>query len=86
MKCALVTGGSRGIGREVCLRLAKEGYHVLINFKSNHEEAYKTLSLIKENGDGELLQFDVSNKEEIKNILGVLIAAILMLCCANNFL
>ena len=70
MKCALITGGSRGIGRAVCARLAKEGYYVLINFKSKHEEASKTLSLIKENGNGELLQFDVSNKEEIKNNLG----------------
>jgi 3-oxoacyl-[acyl-carrier protein] reductase len=66
----LITGGSRGIGRAVCARLAKEGYYVLINFKSNHEEASKTLCLIKENGNGELLQFDVSNKEEIKNNLG----------------
>lgn len=71
MRCALVTGGSRGIGRAICIRLASEGYYLLINFKSNQTEAEKTLSFIKEqNGNGELLQFDVSNKEEIKNILG----------------
>jgi 3-oxoacyl-[acyl-carrier protein] reductase len=69
MKCALVTGGSRGIGRAVCIKLAKEGYYILINFKSNIEEAEKTLSLVKENGDGELLQFDVSDKEAIKQSL-----------------
>lgn len=69
MKCALITGGSRGIGRAICMRLAKEGYYILINFKSNKEEADRTLSLIKENGNGELLQFDVSDKEEIKKVL-----------------
>ena len=70
MKCALVTGGSRGIGRAVCIRLAKDGYYVLINFKSNKEEAEKTLSVIKEqNSKGELLQFDVADKEAIKSTL-----------------
>ncbi len=71
MKCALVTGGSRGIGRAVSIRLASEGYYVLINYKSNKTEAEKTLSLMNEqNNNGELLQFDVADKEVIKNILG----------------
>jgi 3-oxoacyl-[acyl-carrier protein] reductase len=71
MKCALVTGGSRGIGRAVCLKLAAMGYHVLINYKSNLEEAEKTLALINENGNaGELLQFDVSDKVQIIGALG----------------
>ena len=71
MKCALVTGGSRGIGRSVCLKMAEMGYYVLVNYKSNKEEADKTLSLIKEkDGDGELLQFDVSSKENIQEVLG----------------
>jgi 3-oxoacyl-[acyl-carrier protein] reductase len=67
MKFALVTGGSRGIGRAVCIKMAGMGYNVLINYKSNEEEAKNTLALVKEKGvDGELLQFDVSDKEEIK--------------------
>jgi 3-oxoacyl-[acyl-carrier protein] reductase len=71
MKCALVTGGSRGIGRSVCLKMADMGYYVLVNYKNNKEEADKTLSLIKEKGgDGELLQFDVSSKEKIQEALG----------------
>jgi 3-oxoacyl-[acyl-carrier protein] reductase len=71
MKIALITGGSRGIGRAVCLRMASMGYYVLINYKGNEEQAKKTLSQIKENGGaGELLRFDVSNREEIKNVLG----------------
>lgn len=70
MKCALVTGGSRGIGRAVCIRLAGEGYYVLINYKSNKTEAEKTLFLLKEqNGNGELLQFDVADKDDIKSKL-----------------
>ena len=35
MKYALVTGGSRGIGRGICVKLASDGYHVLINYRSN---------------------------------------------------
>ncbi|MDB5030684.1 3-oxoacyl-ACP reductase FabG [Mucilaginibacter sp.] len=70
MKCALVTGGSRGIGRAICTKMAAMGYYVLINYKSNTEEANKTLELVKESGsDGELLQFDVADKEQIKEVL-----------------
>ncbi len=71
MKFALVTGGSRGIGRAVCIKMAEMGYHVLINYKSNEEEAKNTLAMVKEKGtDGEIIQFDVSDKEEIKSKLG----------------
>ncbi len=71
MKFALVTGGSRGIGRAVCLKLADMGYNILINYKSNEEEANQTLSHVKEKGvNGELLQFDVSNREEVVQKLG----------------
>jgi len=62
MKYALVTGGSRGIGRAICQRLAQEGYQVIINYASNEVEAQKTLELI--GGQGELLPFDVSNAEQ----------------------
>jgi len=71
MKCALVTGGSRGIGRAVCHKLAQMGYYVLVNYKSNITEADKTLAQIKQDGgDGELLQFDVADKNEINGLLG----------------
>ncbi len=70
MKFALVTGGSRGIGKAICLEIAKQGYHVLINYRSNTEEAEDTLNQIKNNGgSGELMQFDVSNPEDIKTSL-----------------
>lgn len=71
MKYALVTGGSRGIGRSICLKLAEMGYHVLINYQSNSKEAEKTLQLVNESaGSGELLRFDVSKTEEMKKVLG----------------
>ncbi|RYZ28095.1 MAG: SDR family NAD(P)-dependent oxidoreductase, partial [Sphingobacteriales bacterium] len=48
MKSALVTGGSRGIGRAVCLKMASMGYHVVINYKGNEEQANITLNQVKE--------------------------------------
>ncbi len=62
MKYALVTGGSRGIGRAVCVRLAKMGFSVIVNYVSNDVEAQKTLELIQnEGGSAELLKFDVGD-------------------------
>ena len=63
---ALVTGGSRGIGRAICIALARElGYAVIINYQSNTEAAAETCNLIAENGgEAELLQFDVGNRTE----------------------
>lgn len=71
MKYALVTGGSRGIGKAVSLKLAAQGYFVLVNFQRNETEAGKTVGLIKETGgDATTLKFDVSDKEDIKKVLG----------------
>ena len=71
MKYALVTGGSRGIGRAISEQLAKDGFYVLINYVSNTEEANITLNRIeKEGGKAELLQFDVSNPKNIEEVLG----------------
>lgn len=65
MKCALVTGGSRGIGRAISVKLAQMGMHVIINYVSNESEAQKTLQLVTEaGGTGEILKFDVSNNAE----------------------
>ena len=47
-KVALVTGGSRGIGRAVSIRLAEEGYHVLVNYVSNDTAAHETLELMRQ--------------------------------------
>ena len=70
MNYALVTGGSRGIGRAICVKLATMGYKVIINYVSNQTEAEKTLDMIQEiGGQGELLAFDVSNQEATANTL-----------------
>ena len=66
MEYALVTGGGRGIGKAICLRLADMGYNIIINYMSNDEEANKTQALIKEKGvDAILMKFDVSKLEEV---------------------
>ncbi len=71
MKCALITGGSRGIGRAICIELARQGYYILINYKSNQAEAEQTLNLIMAEGEsGELLPFDVADKVAIQQTLG----------------
>ncbi len=67
MKYALVTGGSRGIGRAVSQKLAKQGYQVIINYASNVAEAQKTLDSI--DGQGELLPFDVSDSLQTRKAL-----------------
>lgn len=65
MKYALVTGGSRGIGRAICVKLASQGYHVLINYVANQAKAEETLALTKEAGtEGEIIKFDVANLAE----------------------
>jgi len=71
MKTALVTGGSRGIGRAICIKLATSGYYILVNYKNNVQEAETTLSQIMETGGkGELLKMDVSDRSQIKQTLG----------------
>lgn len=71
MKCALITGGSRGIGRAICVKMAELGYYVIVNYKGNEAAANETLEAVRAKGsDGELLQFNVGNNEEVQAILG----------------
>lgn len=70
MKYALVTGGSRGIGRSVCLELATKGLPVIINYVSNEEAALETKRLVEEaGGTAELLPFHVADGEAVDKAL-----------------
>jgi len=71
IKYALVTGGSRGIGKAICVQLAKDSeYKIIINYRGNKEAALDTLSQVEAVGaKGELLQFDVANSEEVTTTL-----------------
>ena len=70
MKYALVTGGSRGIGRAICVQLATMGYHVLINYLSNEKEALHTLQLLQQSENtGTLLKFDVADHMQVEQVL-----------------
>jgi len=63
-KVALVTGGSRGIGRSASLALAKQGAHVVVNYVSNEGAAREVADAIQAaGGKAEIVQFDVGNSD-----------------------
>ncbi len=67
-RTAIVTGGSRGIGRACCIALAQQGAYVAINYASNDAAAAETLEKVRAvGGDGELMKFDASNGEAVAN-------------------
>lgn len=75
-KYALVTGGSRGIGSAICLKLADMGYHVLVNYKGNREAAEQTAAAVRQKGvEAELICFDVADRNSVKATLGVWLEA-----------
>ena len=66
---ALVTGGSKGIGRAICLALAKEGANIIIAAR-NESEIKETMDKLKEMGSKALaIQADVRNEEDVKNLI-----------------
>jgi len=70
MKYALVTGGSRGIGRAISVKLVSLGYHIIVNYKSNSEEARHTLELIREaGGKCDLMKFDVADNQQVEDAI-----------------
>lgn len=71
MKCALITGASRGIGRAIALQLAQDHQlHILINYAANSAAAEETRSLIENaGGTAELMPFDVKNYEDVQLVI-----------------
>ena len=70
MKYALITGASRGLGKAIAIRLAKDGFAVIINYQSNREAAEDTLKQIQESGGtAELLPFNVADAQAIETAL-----------------
>lgn len=70
-KCALVTGASRGLGRSVAIKLAKDlGLHILINFASNEKAAQETKKVIEDaGGSAELMPFKVENGQQVAEVI-----------------
>lgn len=70
MKYILVTGGSRGIGRAVCIRLAQMGLPIIINYHSNEAAAKETQQLVEAQGvNAELMPFDVCDEDQVSKAL-----------------
>ena len=70
MKYILVTGGSRGIGKSICVRLSNMGMPIIINYNTNTTAAQETKSIIEMNGGtAELLPFNVSDKDMVEKAI-----------------
>jgi len=71
----MVTGAGKGIGRAICVELARSGYHVVINYRSDAQGAGETLSRVRAAGsDGEIAAFDVSDFKATQQVLEDILA------------
>ncbi|MDW7675144.1 MAG: 3-oxoacyl-[acyl-carrier-protein] reductase [Bacillota bacterium] len=69
-KVAVVTGGSRGIGKAICLELARSGAKVLVNYAGNYEAAEQVVEEIKAMGRKAIsFQANVTNQEEVQQMI-----------------
>lgn len=67
---AIITGGSRGIGRAIALKLAESGYHIALIYQGNTEKAEETVSLCKAYGvEAKAYRCDVSSNDEVKTAI-----------------
>jgi 3-oxoacyl-[acyl-carrier protein] reductase len=68
-RVALVTGSSRGIGRAIAIRLARDSYSVVVNYRKRKEQAEETLNKIREAGsDGIIVGADVSDPSQVDGL------------------
>src|SRR5439155_19225742 len=69
-RTALVTGGGRGIGRTICLRLAEDGAGVAVNYERNAAAADETLKMVQQRGGaGITIQADVSRPADVDRMV-----------------
>src|SRR5512136_58541 len=74
-QAALVTGGSRGIGRAIALELSSAGYELIITYKSDDVSAEETVNMVRSKGGmGEKVRFDVSDSREAATSLEDILA------------
>lgn len=66
----LVTGSSRGIGKAIALRLAEDGYDLVLHCRSNREQADAVATQVREKGrEARVLQFDIADREQCREVL-----------------
>lgn len=68
-KVALVTGSSRGIGKEIALKFAKEGAKVIVNYSTSKKEATEVFKEIEKISEGMLIECDVSDEKQVKKMV-----------------
>lgn len=68
-KVAVVTGASKGIGKSVAIKLAMLGYEVIINYNNSETHAKNTLDIVNKYSKGLLIKADVSNINDVKNMV-----------------
>ncbi len=74
-KIALVTGGSRGIGRAVCTTLAEKGARVYVNYVSRPDAAEETQKMIEERGgSATIIRFDIGNGDDVQKAVNEIIS------------
>ncbi len=64
-KCALVTGGAKGIGEAICRTLAEDGYNIAINYNSSYDEAVKLKEILSDVTQVEIFKADVSDSQQV---------------------
>jgi len=84
-KTALITGASKGIGASIALKLAKQGFNIWLNYRSDHDAAARTAGMIEETGAScLLLPFDVSKVESVRDVLNPLLEKDVPYVLVNN--
>ena len=74
-RVALVTGASKGIGRAICVELARSGYRIVVNYRSDKAGAARTLEMVNEAGsDGQIMQFDVTDFDRTQQAVADILA------------